>query len=546
MVDNVFPPSSLIDQQDYRNPPPPVAYYDSHIVYCPENALVHEQGGGADPATEQWFPEEQNQDQLAHHFRQRTKTNKYFKSNGGVQGWQYNSEHQTLGIQQEQLLQQNPGSPPLHQQTCDNSWAGGLEGGGEKCSPAAGWGDDMDNDIPPPSSSLSDHSSSTIMDSNSNASPENLKQQENDVLQSAVFSGSETLRKKHGGGIAKSDKIGKDESLYDRYCHHRHDSNDKQDDGNIVIHHSVDEERASDLAAAYQRVASVNVKDDDPSYQTTVTQEAVTSFVEIPPPHQPGRDVNEEKSFHYGSSSVITDKQQLSNSFTSPTDTAIRRDKAAIDLSDNWPEWGCDVPQTATMQGGKQQHDHDDSTLFSSSAMNNPVSPGYIYTKPGVVGSARPLPHWECGSGGGGGSSSMIGQGWGDADAASQVSASEALTGMTEQPPLVESRRLGREEHNAPPPCGNGSSEGSWDFGETLSLRRTDHRAAQQQKRGMRNDESSCIIGEEELPSSHILGRGAVNSRMGSWNSRTNLVPQELPEGTRVPDIEGKTALNPP
>ncbi len=561
MVDNVFPPPSiLIDQQGNRNPPPPVTSYKLPIAYFSEDAppIVHEQGGGgggggANLATEQWFPGDQNQDQLTHHHfgQRRTKTNKYYMLNGDAQRWgEYNSEHQTLGMPQEpqQLLQQNPGSSPLplNERTCDNRWGGGLMGSGENCfPPATGWGDDMTSS----SSSLPDNSSSSIMNSNSNTSPENPKQQENNALQSAVFIGSETIRQKHEGEVvvAKRVEIGKgDESLYDRYCHHRDNSDDKENGANINIHHSVDEERAASVlapAAYHQRaVSGVNIKNDYyyPSSKMTVTQETVmpSSHVEMPQPHQPCCDVNDEEkssSFHYGSSSVISNNERRSNSLTPPTD--------------NWPEWGCKhVPQTTTMRegGGKQQHDHDDITLFSSSsAMNNTVS------EPGVVGSAgRPLRHWEHGSGGGGGPSSIIGQGWGDADdddAFSQVSAaSEALTGTAEQPTLVEGRRMDQGEHNASPapPCGNDSSEGSWDFGETLLCRITDHSsAAQLKKREMRCDESSCIIGEEELlpPSSHILRKGDVDSLMKSRNSRrTNLVPRELPEGVRVPDIEGK------
>ncbi len=552
--------SNLPDQEDYRNPPSKVAYYNSPVVYYGEDdVLVHEQvgSGGVVQVAEQWYPEEQSQHQHAH-FYQITKPNdKYYKLDGG-QGQYYNSEQQTLSMQQN-----GPSSSPPQQQTCGG---GGLEGT-EKCSPASGWGEDMDNDMPLPSSSSLAYCSTTVMDYT--ADPENPKQ-ENDVLQSVVVDGSAVaLRKKQGEGD-KNHNVGKGDSLYDLYCLHCANGKQQRQMNNIAIRHSVDEERAaadggwivngrtidgearsistkteqqqsspeseSSALAAHQRMVGLNVNNN---HYETVDKETETVY-ETPPPHrQPGcDDVDEKKrSCHYSSgiSSVIRRETELSNSFTSPTAIAMNGDKA-MNLSANWPGGGYDIPRTGTDQGGKQ-HNYDD---------DDPASLGYAYTEPGGIGSAEILPHWECeGNGVGRGSSSMIGQGWDDADAdAAQLSeVPETLTGTTEQPP-VEGIRLGRRENNLLLCGDNDSSEGSWDFKETASSPRIDHRA-HQQNRGMRRSvESGCIL-EEELPL-HPL-RSDVHSRI-SWNTRTNLVsPQELPpEGVRVlPNIEGKVAGRP-
>ncbi len=573
MVDNAFQ-SNLPDQQDYRNPPSQVAYYNSPVVYYGENdALVYEQvgsggcgggvGGGVVQVAEQWYPEEQNQHQHAH-FHQATKPNdENYKLDGG-QGQYYNSEQQTLNMQQQLLQQNGPGSSPPQQQACGG---GGLEGT-EKRSPASGWGEDMDNEMPLPSSSSSSlaYCSTTVMDYN--AGPENPKQ-ENDVLQSVVVDGSAAALRKKQGGVDKNNNIGKDESLYDLYCLHR--ANDKQQDqnNNIVIRHSVNEERAaadggwivngrtidgearhistkteqqqsspeseSVTLAAHQRVVGLNVNDNH--YQ--IFDKETETVYETPPPHrQPGCDGVDEKkrSCHYSSgiSSVMRRETELSNSFTSPTVIAMSGDKA-MNLSANWPGGGYDIPRTATDQGGKQ-HNYDNDA---------PASLGCAYTEPGGIGSAEISPHWECeGNGVGGGSSSMIGQGWDDADAAQLSEVPETLTGTTEQPP-VEGIRLERKENNSLLCGGNDSSEESWDFKETTSSPRIDHRA-HQQNRGMRRSvESGCIIEEEELPL-HALGSD-VNSRL-SWNTKTNLVaPRELPpEDVRaLPNIEGKVAGRP-
>ncbi len=207
MVDNAFQ-SNLSDQQDYyTNSPSHVAYYNSPVVYSGGNdaGRVSEQvgsssygvDGGVIEVAEQWYSEEKNQNTYSH---QTTKpTAECCIQVGGGQGWYGNPEQQTLNMQQN-----SPISSPHPQQTCGD---GGLEG-----TPASGWGEDMDNDLPLPSSSSLAHC---------------------------------RTRKRQGGGD-KNDNIGKDDSFYDLNCLQCTDDNGQDQDGkNIFVCHSVDKERAA-------------------------------------------------------------------------------------------------------------------------------------------------------------------------------------------------------------------------------------------------------------------------------------------------------------